>query len=74
LCHEKKKSQRSFDTFANPHDLSRRCGKPTPFQALQQSQIFHPNGIPIFASILIYWRFFGFQYSPDFRSFGKNLI
>jgi len=29
---------------------------------------------PIFASIHIYWRFFDFQYSPDFCSFGKNWI
>jgi len=40
-------------------------------QALQKSQIFRPSGIPIFASVSIYWRFFDFQYSPEFRSFGK---
>jgi len=41
-------------------------------KVLQKSQIFHQTGIPIFASIFIYWRFFEFQYLPYFRNFGKN--
>jgi len=40
-------------------------------QALQKSQICHPSKIPIFTSILVYWRFFDFQYLPEFRNFGK---
>ncbi|EOZ97847.1 hypothetical protein A33Q_1656 [Indibacter alkaliphilus LW1] len=43
-----------------------------PTASLQKSQIFHPSGFPIFTSILIYWHFFDFKYSPKFCSFGKN--
>jgi hypothetical protein len=41
---------------------------------LQKSHISSLTRIPIFASILNYWHFFDFQYSPEFRGFGKNWI
>jgi len=50
--------------------LQRRSSQPAT-QALQKSQIFRPSEIPIFTSVSFYWRFFDFQYSPEFRSFGK---
>jgi hypothetical protein len=40
---------------------------------IQKSKISSPR-IPIFASILIYWHFFDFQYLPEFCIFGKNWI
>tara|TARA_R110002124_G_scaffold80533_6_gene213129 strand:- start:3479 stop:3775 length:297 start_codon:yes stop_codon:yes gene_type:complete len=67
VCHAKKKTNTHL-----AHLQSHTSQNTT--HALQKSQISSPTRIPIFASILIYRRFFDFQYLPEFRSFGKNWI
>lgn len=59
----KEKSHLAFGTFAKTHN-----------QIFAKDQISQPTSIPIFASNLIYWRFFDFQYSPEICIFGKILI